>query len=190
MRKAHRHVFTVMTRAIILIVPDDQAAGIVASGAIGFGMPRVFFRTIPDCRIVAVGAFGRRTMRAVTAGAFPALVRGRYVLFFDHLKAVTTFVTLGAQIGYAFHRLVLFGGLIPKRDARQVRVACRLMAHITADIFPIALNYGTPLSNSGRGAPGSRLHAAQSRDWATAGMFSSQFLGDLHRAQVVFAPIP
>ncbi len=139
MRETHWHVFIVMTRAIILIMPDDQATGIVASSAIGFEMARVFFCTKPNCWIVAIGAFGRRTVRAVTPRAFPAFVRGRCCLFFDHLKAVPSFMTLGAQLRYTLDRLVLFCRLIPKRDACGVRVTDRLMAHIASDILPMAL---------------------------------------------------
>lgn len=47
-----------------------------------------------------------------------------------------------------------------------------------------------PPSKSGRGSPGTRLHDAQSRDISAAGASGSQFKGDLHRAQVVFAPCP
>lgn len=59
MGKSNRYVLVVVTRAIILIVPDDESAGIVASGAIGFRMPRMFRRAVPDCRIVASGALRR-----------------------------------------------------------------------------------------------------------------------------------
>jgi hypothetical protein len=48
----------------------------------------------------------------------------------------------------------------------------------------------TPPTSSGRGAPGIRLQEAQSWAASIAGLVGSQFLGDLQRAQVVFAPMP
>lgn len=67
--------------------------------AINLGMHPMARRTFAEMGIVAIGAFCRCAMRAMTIGALHGLVHARLVLLFDNLKSVLTFMTFGAQLG-------------------------------------------------------------------------------------------
>jgi hypothetical protein len=60
-------------------------------------------------------------------------------LFFDYFKAVTPFVTLGAQLRRLLDRFVRLCGIVPKRKRSVIRIANRLMTYITTDIPPSGL---------------------------------------------------
>ena len=86
---------------------------------------------------MAVCATGWLAMRAVTLSAFhPGMDLG-FRLFFDDLKAVSAFVTLGAQLLHIFHRFILLQGLVPESNIGVVGVGVRNVANLAADIPPL-----------------------------------------------------
>jgi len=141
-RKALRHIFLIVARISIRVLPDAQTAGIVASRAADVRMLRVSRCSAPCSRIVAISAFHRRVVGTMAARTFPSFVRGRDGLLPDHFKPMLLSVAFGAQFGSVADRLVALLRLIPKRERRRVRVADRLMTHIARNAFPILFRYG------------------------------------------------
>ncbi len=75
MRKTHRDVGVQVLGFRAGIEPDAQSTRVVTGGAVDLGMACMIGCAAARGRVVAVRAFGGRTVCAVALGAFPSLVR-------------------------------------------------------------------------------------------------------------------
>ena len=107
MRKALRHICSIVARIGVGVLPDWQTTRIMTRRTVYSRVLGVSGCTTPLRWVVAVSAFHRRVVCAVAARTLPAFVRSGCRLFIDHLKAVLLCMTLGAQRRGAAHRLVL-----------------------------------------------------------------------------------
>ena len=137
MCKANGDKFIVVTRSRVTIVPNGKTTRVVARGTIHFCVIRMLFRTSANRGVVAIRASRWRAVRAMTLGAFPALVRRRLALLLNHLKTVLTFMAFDTQLSYAGNRLVFSQSLIPERDRGIVRISDGLMTYLATNMFPV-----------------------------------------------------